>query len=46
VVTATPLPYQGSGDLASLLKADAFLTLPLEENVFEKGSSYPIWRFR
>ena len=46
MVTATPLPYQGSGDLASLLKADAFLTLPLEENIFEKGSCYPVWQFR
>jgi molybdopterin molybdotransferase len=46
VVIAIPQPYQGSGDLASLLKADAFLNLPLEENVFEKGSSYQVWRFR
>ncbi|MBS0026365.1 molybdopterin molybdotransferase MoeA [Chitinophaga sp. 22321] len=45
-VIATPQPYQGSGDLGSLLKADAFLTLPLEENVFEKGSCYQVWRFR
>lgn len=45
-VMAIPQPYQGSGDLASLLKADAFLTLPLEENVFEKGSCYQVWRFR
>lgn len=46
VLLAIPQPYQGSGDLASLLKADAFLTLPLEESVFEKGSSYQVWRFR
>jgi molybdopterin molybdotransferase len=46
LLVAIPQPYQGSGDLASLLKADAFLTLPLEESVFEKGSSYQVWRFR
>ncbi|MFY0252618.1 molybdopterin molybdotransferase MoeA [Chitinophaga sp. 30R24] len=45
-LTATPQPYQGSGDLASLLKADAFLVLPLEEKVFERGSCYPVWLFR
>lgn len=43
---AIPQPYQGSGDLASLLKADAFLTLPLEDNIFEKGNSYQVWKFR
>jgi molybdopterin molybdotransferase len=46
ILVAIPQPYQGSGDLASLLKADAFLTLPLEETVFEKGSCYQVWRFR
>ncbi|MET3875697.1 molybdopterin molybdotransferase MoeA [Chitinophaga sp. OAE865] len=46
MLLAIPQPYQGSGDLASLLKADAFLTLPLEQDVFEKGSSYQVWRFR
>jgi molybdopterin molybdotransferase len=46
VLVAVPQPYQGSGDLGSLLKADAFLTLPLEHTVFEKGSCYQVWRFR
>ena len=46
VLLAIPQPYQGSGDLASLLKADAFLALPLEENVFEKGNCYEVWKFR
>ncbi|KAG4069175.1 hypothetical protein HA402_012028 [Bradysia odoriphaga] len=45
-LVAVPQPYQGSGDLGSLLKADAFLTLPLEQTVFEKGSCYQVWRFR
>jgi len=43
---ALPPPYHGSGDLAALLQADGFLELPAEQRVFEKGSSYPVWRFR
>lgn len=43
---ALPPPYHGSGDLAALLQADGFLELPPEKSVFEKGSSYPVWRFR
>lgn len=43
---AVPQPYHGSGDLASLLYADAFMALPQDKNVFEKGSSYPVWKFR
>lgn len=43
---ALPPPYHGSGDLASLLQADGFLELPPEKTVFEKGSSYPVWKFR
>jgi molybdopterin molybdotransferase len=43
---ALPPPYHGSGDLAALLQADAFMELPQEKDTFEKGSSYPVWRFR
>ncbi|NLR64434.1 molybdopterin molybdotransferase MoeA [Chitinophaga varians] len=43
---AVPQPYHGSGDLASLLLADAFMALPQDKNIFEKGSCYPVWRFR
>lgn len=43
---ALPPPYHGSGDLAALLQADAFLELPAEKSVFAKGSSYPVWKFR
>jgi len=43
---ALPPPYHGSGDLAALLQADGFLELPSEKEIFEKGSSYPVWRFR
>lgn len=45
-VGAVPQPYHGSGDLASLLKADAFMELPADESVFKKGSCYPVWLFR
>lgn len=43
---AIPQPYRGSGDLASLLKADAFMALPSDQAVFEKGTTYPVWPFR
>ncbi|MBC9931150.1 molybdopterin molybdotransferase MoeA [Chitinophaga qingshengii] len=43
---AFPQPYHGSGDLASLLMADAFMALPLDKNTFEPGSCYPVWKFR
>jgi molybdopterin molybdotransferase len=46
VVTAIPQPYQGSGDLASLLKADGFLVLPAAESVFEEGHVFAVWKFR
>ncbi|SHN42067.1 molybdopterin molybdotransferase MoeA [Chitinophaga sp. CF418] len=45
-LVALPPPYHGSGDLAALLQADGFLELPPEKSVFEKGSSYPVWKFR
>jgi len=43
---AIPQTYHGSGDLAGLLLADAFMALPAEQDVFKKGSSFPVWRFR
>lgn len=46
VVLATPAAYHGSGDLASLLLADAFMALPADQDVFRKGSSFPVWKFR
>lgn len=45
-LSAKPIPYNGSGDLSSLLLADAFLSLPAEMNTFKKGSAFPVWRFR
>ncbi|CAL1521599.1 molybdopterin molybdotransferase MoeA [Chitinophaga sp. MM2321] len=44
--TAIPQPYNGSGDLASLLKADGFMALPSHESAFAKDSCYPVWKFR
>ncbi|GEP94080.1 molybdopterin molybdenumtransferase MoeA [Chitinophaga cymbidii] len=44
--SAQPVPYNGSGDLSSLLMADAFMALPAERQVFEKNSIYPVWPFR
>ncbi|WP_298736271.1 molybdopterin molybdotransferase MoeA [uncultured Chitinophaga sp.] len=43
---AIPHAYHGSGDLASLLKADAFMELPAEQNTFKEGDTFPIWKFK
>jgi len=43
---AIPHAYHGSGDLASLLKADAFMELPPERDKFREGEQYPVWKFR
>jgi molybdopterin molybdotransferase len=40
---AAPLRVGGSGDLAGLIGADAFLELPPEPTVFEAGSVWPAW---
>jgi molybdopterin molybdotransferase len=42
---ASPQPGQGSGDLANLPVADAFLELPAERTNFEKGEVFPLYRF-
>ncbi len=39
---ATPLPGHGSGDLANLNDADAFLELPLEREQFFAGEVFPV----
>lgn len=43
---AFPLPGHGSGDLANLNDADAFMELPLERDVFENGEVYPLIQYR
>ena len=43
---AKPVTGNGSGDLASLVDADAFMELPLGKGKFTKGEHYRIWRYR
>ena len=40
---ATPLRVGGSGDLAGLVGATAFLELPPEPSIFAAGSVWPAW---
>ncbi len=43
---ATPITGNGSGDLASLVNADAFIQLPKETTAFKSGEVFPIIRYR
>lgn len=44
---ATPVKGNGSGDLASLADADAFIRLPkTEETTFKQGDNFPVIRYR
>jgi molybdopterin molybdotransferase len=43
---ATPINSNGSGDLASLVKTDAFIHLPSDKSEFKIGENYPITRYR
>jgi len=44
---ATPVKGNGSGDLASLVDADAFIRLPkTEETTFKQGDYFPVIRYR
>ncbi|WP_298767262.1 molybdopterin molybdotransferase MoeA [uncultured Polaribacter sp.] len=43
---ATPITGNGSGDLASLVHADAFIKLPATQTAFKKGENYPVIRYR
>lgn len=43
---AVPIAGKGSGDLANLTEADAFLELPDDSTNFTKGSVFPILKFR
>jgi len=45
-ILATPKRGGGSGDLANLVDADAFMELPRGKNVFNKGEIYPIYLYR
>ncbi|UTA68541.1 molybdopterin molybdotransferase MoeA [Emticicia sp. 21SJ11W-3] len=46
IVKAIPVAGNGSGDLTSLIEADAFMELPMGKGVFRKGELYPVWRYR
>jgi len=43
---AYPIKGNGSGDLASLVKTDAFIQLPSDKIEFKKGEVYPIIKYR
>jgi molybdopterin molybdotransferase len=45
-VVATPLPGNGSGDLANLVESDAFLELPIDKTEFKAGEVYRLWSFK
>ena len=46
-LVAVPIRGNGSGDLASLAKADGFIELPkTEETLFKKGAVFPLIRYR
>lgn len=45
-VLATPVEGRGSGDLANLVDADAFLELPQGKEQFLKGAVYPLIFYR
>lgn len=43
---ATPINGNGSGDLASLVKTDAFIQLPNDKIAFKKGEVFPVLKYR
>lgn len=45
-ILATPVSGNGSGDLANLVDADAFLQLPRGKDLFKKGEVYPLLFYR
>lgn len=45
-VLAEPVEGHGSGDLANLVDADAFLMLPRGKDHFTAGEAFPIWPLR
>jgi molybdopterin molybdotransferase len=45
-LVALPVEGNGSGDLTNLVNADAFMELPMEKNLFNKGDVYRIWPFK
>jgi len=45
-IMAIPQKGNGSGDLANLSNADAFIELPRGRNLFNKGEVFPFYRYR
>lgn len=45
-IYATPIKGKGSGDLANLVDADAFLELPADRSNFVEGEVFPILEYR
>lgn len=45
-IIAMPVKGNGSGDLANLVDADAFIELPFGRDDFHKGEKYPILTYR
>ncbi|WP_435416466.1 molybdopterin molybdotransferase MoeA [Polaribacter aestuariivivens] len=45
-LVATPITGNGSGDLVSLVSADAFIQLPNDKSEFESGEVFPLIRYR
>ena len=45
-ILAHPVEGHGSGDLANLADADAFLQLPRGKELFEEGEVFPLIRYR
>ncbi len=45
-LVATPIPGNGSGDLANLVESNAFLELPLDKTGFKAGEVYRLWPFK
>lgn len=45
-ILAQPIKGNGSGDLANLVDADAFIELPRGKDLFKAGEVFPILRYR
>ncbi len=45
-LVAFPITGNGSGDLASLTNADAFIALPQEQTTFKKGATFSVIKYR
>ena len=45
-ILAMPIDGNGSGDLANLVDADAFLRLPRGKVLFKKGEYFPVIFYR